>query len=420
MITTKIIEASGGKREAHTIITIDDPTLTYEQQLAGILMQYEEVKSSLGERMRPVFRRWFLSDAVNQQPLLPDDGECATSIVEQPPLSLTKVALWVWMIEDAVVAQAEDGRFAVEAFGHTHIFEGGCRRPGMDPYHAMLFMLTSTQEALSERGGSLLDSCVRTWLFVQNVDVDYAEVVKGRNQAFQALGLTPSTRFIASTGIGGRQADRTALVAMDSYSVLGLKEGSMRQINAPDHLNPTYEYGVAFERATSVDYDDRRHLFGFRDARIAFEPGLFVEVYPVPAVRLRGEIRQGVYGHHGTVGTVAADYLLPVDRWLFSVGPRFNIGDASFARTYFGVSPVEAAINGHVMPYNPGSFYSAGLLAAVTYHQSEAWSYTTFGGYSRILGASGESPLVDRPYGNPNQFTLGLRIDYTFRTKPLL
>lgn len=261
MITTKIIEASGGKREAHTIITIDDPTLTYEQQLAGILMQYEEVKSSLGERMRPVFRRWFLSDAVNQQPLLPDDGECATSIVEQPPLSLTKVALWVWMIEDAVVAQAEDGRFAVEAFGHTHIFEGGCRRPGMDPYHAMLFMLTSTQEALSERGGSLLDSCVRTWLFVQNVDVDYAEVVKGRNQAFQALGLTPSTRFIASTGIGGRQADRTALVAMDSYSVLGLKEGSMRQINAPDHLNPTYEYGVAFERATSVDYDDRRHLF---------------------------------------------------------------------------------------------------------------------------------------------------------------
>ena len=83
--------------------------------------------------MRPVFRRWFLSDAVNQQPLLPDDGECATSIVEQPPLSLTKVALWVWMIEDAVVAQAEDGRFAVEAFGHTHIFEGDAAARGWTP-----------------------------------------------------------------------------------------------------------------------------------------------------------------------------------------------------------------------------------------------------------------------------------------------
>ena len=37
-----------------------------------------------------------------------------------------------------------------------------------------------------------------------------------------------------------------------------------------------------------------------------------------------------------------------------------------------------------------------------------------------FFGASGESPLVDRPYGNPDQFTFGLRVDYTFKTKPLL
>lgn len=261
MITTKITEASGGKREAHTIITIDDPTLTFENQLGEILRQYEVAKASLGPEMRPVFRRWFLSDSVNQQPSLPDDGECATSVVEQPPLSLTKVALWVWMIEDAVVNRDSDGRYTVEAFGHTHIFEGGSLRPGMGPCCAMHSMLTSTQEALEQRGGSLLKNCVRTWIFVQNVDVDYADVVKGRNQAFRELGLTTDTRFIASTGIGGRQADRTAAVALDTYSVLDMKEGSMRQINAPDHLNPTYEYGVAFERATSVDYEDRRHLF---------------------------------------------------------------------------------------------------------------------------------------------------------------
>ncbi|MDE6095295.1 MAG: hypothetical protein K2G52_03820 [Muribaculaceae bacterium] len=261
MITTKVLKASGGKREAHIIITIDDHVLTFESQIEEISSQYENAKAALGPGMRPVFRRWFLSDSVNQQPLLPDDKECATSIVEQPPLNLTKAALWVWMIEDATVDGDADGRYTVQAFGHTHVFEGGCMRPGMDPYHAMLFMLTSTHEALAQRGGSLLESCVRTWIFVQNVDVDYAEVVKGRNQAFGALGLTPHSRFIASTGIGGGQYDRTAAVALDTYSVLGLKEGKMRQVNAPDHLNPTYEYGVAFERATSIDYDDRRHLF---------------------------------------------------------------------------------------------------------------------------------------------------------------
>lgn len=261
MIKAKILEASSGKREAHAIITVDNPTLAFDGQLESVMQQYGKLRESLGTAMVPVFRRWFLSDAVNQQPMLPADDACATSIVEQPPLDLTKLALWVWLVEDAEVARMDDGRFSVMAFGHTHIFEGGCARPGMDPYHAMLFMLTATEEALRERRGSLLDSCVRTWLFVQNVDVDYAAVVKGRNQAFEALGLTPATRFIASTGIGGRQADRTAAVGMDSYSVIGLKEGQMRQVCAPDHLSPTYEYGVAFERATSVDYDDRSHLF---------------------------------------------------------------------------------------------------------------------------------------------------------------
>lgn len=260
MIKTRILAASDGKREAHAMITVEDPTLPFSLQLKSVTDEYAAlVEANPG--LTSVFRRFFLSDSVNQEPLLKDDFACATSIVEQPPLNLTKIALWVWMMEDAEVRHAGGGRYEVDALGHTHLFEGGCSRPGMDPYHAMLFMLTATEEALREREGSLLDNCVRTWLFVQDVDVDYSEVVKGRNQAFGALGLTPATRFIASTGIGGRQADRTAAVGMDSYSVLSLREGQMRQVNAPDHLNPTYEYGVAFERATSVDYPGRRHLF---------------------------------------------------------------------------------------------------------------------------------------------------------------
>lgn len=261
MITTRIFEATGGKREAHVTITVDDPMLPFIGQLCEVLRQYEEVKDSLGYNMRPLFRRWFLSDSANQQALLPDGGECATSVVEQPPLDLTKVALWVWLVQDVVVARDADGIYSVEAFGHTHLFETGIIRPGLSPREAMASMLSDTDRALVNRGGSLLGNCVRTWLFVRNVDLDYAEVVKGRNEAFQALGLTPATRFIASTGIGGRQADPSVAVAFDSYSILGLEEGRMQQISAPSHLNPTYDYGVAFERATSVDYDDRRHLF---------------------------------------------------------------------------------------------------------------------------------------------------------------
>jgi outer membrane scaffolding protein for murein synthesis (MipA/OmpV family) len=193
----------------------------------------------------------------------------------------------------------------------------------------------------------------------------------------------------------------------DGFS-LSLYDDSVFRIGPTARIVPGRYYG-----------DDRRHLFGIRDARFAIEPGIFVEFYPISFIRTRVEARQGIYGHHGTVGSVAADYLIPTGKFLFSVGPRFNIGDASFARKYFGVSPIDATLNGRVTPYDPASFYSAGLLGAITYTQSETWAYTAFAGYSRILGASGGSPLLRRPFGSPDQLQFGIKIDYSFNTPAL-
>ena len=41
----------------------------------------------------------------------------------------------------------------------------------------------------------------------------------------------------------------------------GLRPGQMGYLYARTHLNPTYEYGVSFERGAYVDYGDRRHVF---------------------------------------------------------------------------------------------------------------------------------------------------------------
>lgn len=260
MIQKKTLTARGGGRETHAIITVDDSSLSFKEQLESVRHQYHVLRDEEGERMRPMFKRWFLSDSANQASLLPD-CDCAVSVVEQAPLNLTKIALWVWLIEDALPERQPDGSFAMIHGGYMHLLEGGCCRPGIGPYAATYDMLSSAELRLRGLGGSLLENCVRTWLFVQNVDVNYAGVVNGRNSAFEEFGLTPSTRFIASTGIGGRHADKSVAVQMDSYSVKGLSEGQMKQINAPEYLNPTCEYGVAFERATSIDYGDRRHLF---------------------------------------------------------------------------------------------------------------------------------------------------------------
>ncbi len=48
---------------------------------------------------------------------------------------------------------------------------------------------------------------------------------------------------------------------MDAYAVKGLLPGQMTYLYALDHMNRTSEYGVSFERATQIDYGDRRHVF---------------------------------------------------------------------------------------------------------------------------------------------------------------
>ncbi|MBE7197945.1 MAG: MipA/OmpV family protein [Parafilimonas terrae] len=243
--------------------------------------------------------------------------------------------------------------------------------------------------------------------------------------------VDPSTWVVTVSGslqATPRYPGSSEYTAVGYPSIDVRRVGEPRRFTAPDdgfslslYDSQTFRIGPTVRVVPGRYYgDDRRHLFGLRDARFAAEPGVFAEFYPVSFIRTRAEIRQGIYGHHGTVGSVAADYLIPIEKLLFSIGPRFNIGDASFARKYFGVSPAEAALNGRLTPYDPRSFYSAGVLGAVTYTQSETWSYTAYAGYTRVLGVSADSPLVRRPFGSPDQFLFGIKIDYSFTTPALL
>jgi enamine deaminase RidA (YjgF/YER057c/UK114 family) len=86
-------------------------------------------------------------------------------------------------------------------------------------------------------------------------------MVKARKENFIEQGLTESTHYIASTGIGGLPADTRALVQLGTYAITGFEPAQQRYLYAPSHLNPTYEYGVTFERGTLMEYGDRSHVF---------------------------------------------------------------------------------------------------------------------------------------------------------------
>jgi enamine deaminase RidA (YjgF/YER057c/UK114 family) len=101
-------------------------------------------------------------------------------------------------------------------------------------------------------GLDLKTHCVRTWIYVRDIDANYAGLVKARNDVFAEEGLSHDTHYIASTGIGGATEGRNAVVAIDFVTRPDIRESDKTYLKALSHLSPTHDYGVAFERGVRL------------------------------------------------------------------------------------------------------------------------------------------------------------------------
>lgn len=258
-------EVSEGVSEYHVMIRIADSRLTYMEQVEAVLGTYACLMESELNGACAVFKRFFLSDAANQanylQALHAENSDCPLSIVEQPPLDGTKIAMWVYLQKGVQAKTLPHAVYEVKHGAYRHLWTAGAFNQASNSEYQMRLLFNDYVMQLQENGCSLANNCIRTWLYVQNVDVNYAGVVKARNEVFATQNLTDKTHFIASTGIAGRHANPNVLVQMDTYAVDGVKQEQIHYLYAPTHLNPTYEYGVSFERGTYVDYGDRRQVF---------------------------------------------------------------------------------------------------------------------------------------------------------------
>lgn len=255
-------KSSVGPSEYHLIVEVTNPILNYAQQLDELLAAYNNALDELPGAVS-VFKRYFLSDAANQADLLManESSGCAVSVVEQAPLNGTKIALWAYLVTEVQTRTLQGGLFEVAHGDYRHYWVGGAYNRAATSEYQTRLLLNDYVMQLLEQGCTLAENCVRTWFFVQNVDVNYGGVVKARKEVFLTQNLTENTHYIASTGIGGRHADAKVLVLMDSYAIGGLQPGQVKYLYAPTHLNPTYEYGVTFERGSYVEYGDRRHVY---------------------------------------------------------------------------------------------------------------------------------------------------------------
>lgn len=248
-------------RELHAIIEVEDCTglfpLQYDRTLEAE-RRFLEMPEVLG--MRPIFKRYFLSDAINQRPLMGDDASCSVSYIQQPPLRRGKIAVWIYMMECDGIERDGD-MYIVRSNGYEHLWQMGITATEGNSYDQTWKILSDYDAALLRHGATIQDNCIRTWFFTRDVDMQYKGLVEARREYFRNIGLTEDTHYIASTGIGGGAPDRRAIHQLGTYAVKGLQPGQIVYLHAADNMNRTSDYGVTFERGTKVVYDDRKHIF---------------------------------------------------------------------------------------------------------------------------------------------------------------
>ncbi|MDR0732905.1 MAG: hypothetical protein LBF08_02415 [Dysgonamonadaceae bacterium] len=249
-----------GANETHAIIEIRDNRLDAETQFRHLAEALRMLQNDLSAAV-PVMKRYFVSDAVNQAALLPKEENTAVSVVQQPPLNGSKAAVWAYWMSDAVVRPCGANAVIAERPACKHLFNMQLHDANGDAFAQTEAVFQVYGKTLADRRLSLKDNVIRTWIYVQNVDTRYDAMVKARQRLFREHGLTEHTHYLASTGIEGKSPYPETTVLMDAYAIEGVAPEQITYLKGATHLNPTHQYGVTFERATAVNYGDRRHVF---------------------------------------------------------------------------------------------------------------------------------------------------------------
>lgn len=226
------------------------------------------------------------------------------------------------------------------------------------------------------------------------------------------------TRIILGGQLKPASPGADGVVARPYFDVSRARGNRPFTFEAPDESTGTSLYeDTRFAIGPALSFQGKRKsdkVGGLDEVGFTFEAGAFVHYKASPSVRLSVEARQGIGGHKGLIGMIGADYIArDGDRWLFSIGPRLTASNGRHARSYFGVTPREAAGTG-IPAFRPdGGAISVGGTASVLRQLNRRWTLFGYTKYDRMIGDAADSPVVDR-FGSRNQFSGGVGLGYSF------
>ena len=226
----------------------------FAERLNDMYLQVKDyLDAELRENRKLCYTKVFLSDISNQEeelrrsPLMPLLAAC--TIIQQSPIGGAKIGLLLKTSDEP------------EAFTMHSLRLQDDEVMNFGSYMQTIMLFDKYLALLQQQGLNLKEHCVRTWIYVRDIDTNYDGVVKARNDVFRQHGLTIDTHFIASTGIGGRSMGKNVCVAIDFLTAPNVQPDDLLYLKALDHLNPTHEYGVALERGVRVTLPHKYEYF---------------------------------------------------------------------------------------------------------------------------------------------------------------
>jgi outer membrane protein len=255
-----------------------------------------------------------------------------------------------------------------------------------------------------------------------------------------AVYAPPVPNWIVTIGLEGRILPQWPGASDSKFGFTALPLFNVRKEgDPPDFFGPRDSFGFnlinlgAFQFGPAVQFIGERQaqnykeLYGLNSVAYAAQVGAFANFWPLPWLRLRGEIRQGIGGETGLTGDVFLDAIGQFDQWQLSGGPRMTMQTTAAVTPYFTITPAGAigtaatASTSGLPPLSPytasGGVYSYGAGGQVQYRFSPQWEAHTFVEYQRLTGSVANSPIVT-VRGSPNQFTYGLGATYSFSMAP--
>ena len=165
----------------------------------------------------------------------------------------------------------------------------------------------------------------------------------------------------------------------------------------------------AFRYLGERDSSDHAELAGLEDIDAAGELGFGV-VYREVNWQVFGKVRRGFGGHEGVTGDIGGDVIFrPDERWTITAGPRFSLGNDTYADTYYGV---DTATTNFAAYEAGGGLLGAGVEVEATYRLDEAWALEGAVAYQRLLNDAADSPITQA--GSEDQWTMRIGVSRAF------